>query len=334
VVSWLESLWDNLTAVSLPLLILGLAFQTAQTALVALAWRNILRAAYPEGGVRYRSVLSYYAGGNALNGILPASAGTVAMLGFFRTSIEGSTVSGLVGATAVENIFFAIVAAVIYGYLFLSTAGSFDVEFGWFADHVGWTVFLLIAGGLLIAITLRILWKRAKRTWENAKEGGAILGQPRKFMVQVVGVEALSYIARMGVNATFMKAFHIPVSLENVFLIVAASSISSTVAVAPGAVGAQTALASVVLKGVAPASAISAYAIGQQIITTAWNVTFGLVLLAREIGWKQTRGLIHFRKKKGDEAGEEGEGEAAPGAGTGTGPTITAADPPAASAEP
>jgi len=334
VVSWLESLWDNLTAVSLPLLILGLAFQTAQTVLVALAWRNILRAAYPEGGVRYRSVLSYYAGGNALNGILPASAGTVAMLGFFRTSIEGSTVSGLIGATAVENIFFAIVAAVIYGYLFLSTAGSFDVEFGWFADHVGWTVFLLIAGGLLIAITLRILWKRAKRTWENAKEGGAILGQPRKFMVQVVGVEALSYIARMGVNATFMKAFHIPVSLENVFLIVAASSISSTVAVAPGAVGAQTALASVVLKGVAPASAISAYAIGQQIITTAWNVTFGLVLLAREIGWKQTRGLIHFRKKKGDEAGEEGEGEAAPGAGAETGSTITAADPPAASAEP
>ena len=82
------------------------------------------------------SVLSYYAGGNALNGILPASAGTVAMLGFFRTSIEGSTVSGLVGATVVENLFFAV-AALIYGWLFLSAAGSFDVKFGWFADHPG-----------------------------------------------------------------------------------------------------------------------------------------------------------------------------------------------------
>src|SRR6188472_2741575 len=97
--SWLDQLWDAMTAVSIPLLILGLAFQTAQTGLVALAWRNILRAAYPKAGVTYRPILAYYAGGNALNGILPASAGTVAMLGFFRTSIEGSTVSGLVGAT-------------------------------------------------------------------------------------------------------------------------------------------------------------------------------------------------------------------------------------------
>ena len=172
--SWLQSLWDNLTAVSLPLLILGLAFQASQTLFVALAWRNILRAAYPEGGVRYGPVLSYYAGGTALNGILPASAGTVAMLGFFRTSIAGSTVSGLVGATVVENIFFMVVAVLIYGWLFLSTAGSFDVHFGWFSDHLGWTVFLLIAGAILIAITVRILLVRAEENRANAKEGGAI----------------------------------------------------------------------------------------------------------------------------------------------------------------
>jgi uncharacterized membrane protein YbhN (UPF0104 family) len=328
---WFNTLWDSLTAVSIPLLILGLAFQTAQTMLVALAWRNILRAAYPKGGVTYGPILSYYAGGNALNGILPASAGTVAMLGFFRTSIEGSTVSGLVGATVVENLFFIVVAALIYGWLFLSAAGSFDVHFGWFSDHPGWSVFLILAGGLLIAITLRILWTRAKQTWENAKDGGAILATPRKFFVQVVGVEALSYAARMGVNATFMQAFHIPVSVENVFLIVAASSISSTVAVAPGAVGAQTALASVVLKGVAPQATISAYAIGQQIITTAWNVGFGLVLLARQIGWKETRGLIHFRKKNKD--GKDDETGAAPGVEGGQPERATASvDPPATTA--
>src|SRR6476659_5246103 len=92
---WLSQLWDTLTSVSVPVLLLGLAFQTAQTCLVALAWRNILRVSYPEGGVNYRDTLGYYAGGNGLNAILPASAGTVAMLGLFRTSIEGSTVAGL-----------------------------------------------------------------------------------------------------------------------------------------------------------------------------------------------------------------------------------------------
>ena len=117
-----------------------------------------------------------------------------------------------------------------------------------------------------------------------------------------MGVEALSYIARMGVNATFMYAYDIPVSLQNIFLIVAAASISSTIALAPGAVGAQTALASVVLKGVAPQATIAAYSVGQALITTAWNAVFGLTMLARTIGWKQTRKLIHWKKKDEEEA--------------------------------
>ena len=123
-------------------------------------------------------------------------------------------------------------------------------------------------------------------------------------MIQVVGVEAISYAARMGVNATFMKAFHIPVSLENVFLIVAASSISSTVAVAPGAVGRRPRWPRSCCAHVATQSEISAYAIGQQVITTAWNVAFGLTLLATTIGWKETRALVHVKKKK-PEDGEE-----------------------------
>jgi uncharacterized membrane protein YbhN (UPF0104 family) len=306
VLDWLDQLFDTLASVSIPLVILGLAFQTAQTCLVALAWRNILRAAYPEGGATYRKVLAYYAGGNGLNAILPASAGTVAMLGLYRTNIEGSTVAGLAGATVVENIFFAIMATLVYLWLFLGVAGSFDIKFGWFSSHAALTIVILVGGAALIILVGRLLWHRLRHTWENTKEGGAILGQPRRFFVEVVGVEALSYAARMGVNATFMYAYNIPVSVTNVFLIVAASSISSTIAIAPGAVGAQTGLASVVLKDVAPQAVISAYAIGQALITTAWNVVFGFTLLAGQIGWQATRSLVHVRKKK-DQPDQEGE---------------------------
>jgi len=298
VISWLEQLWTALTAVSLPILVLGIVFQTLQTLLVALAWRNILRAAYPEGGVTYRPILGYYAGGNGLNAILPASAGTVAMLGLFRTSIAGSTVAGVVGATVVENIFFAIMGVLVYAWLFLGVAGSFDVHFGWASDHKFATIVIVVGGIALIAVAVRILWHKLKTTWENAKEGGAILSEPRKYLAQVVAVEALSYVARMGVNATFMYAYDIPVSVKNVFLIVAAASISSTVAIAPGAVGAQTALAQVVLAPVASASAITAYTVGQSLVTTAWNVAFGLTMLAGTIGWGQTRALVHVRKDK------------------------------------
>jgi uncharacterized membrane protein YbhN (UPF0104 family) len=309
---WLNQLWDTLTSVSVPLLILGLVFQTAQTAFVALAWRNILRESYPDGGVNYRATLGYYAGGNGLNAILPASAGTVAMLGLFRTSIRGSTVAGLVGATVVENIFFAILGALVYLWLFLGVAGSFDVKLGWFSDHWGLTLIILVVGGILIGVVGKILWHRLQNTWQQAKEGGVIVTRPRKFLVQVVGVEAVSYVARMGVNATFMYAYDIPVSLTNIFLIVAAASISSTVAIAPGAVGAQTALASVVLEGVAPQATITAYTIGQALITTAWNAVFGLTMLARTIGWEQTRKLIHRKKKDEGENGEQNGEEVAP----------------------
>jgi uncharacterized membrane protein YbhN (UPF0104 family) len=294
---WLRQLWDTLTSVSVPLLALGIAFQTLQTCLVALAWRNILRASYPEGGVSYRQVLGHYAGGNGLNAILPASAGTVAMLGLFRTSIRGSTAAGLVGATLVQNIFFAIMGGIVYLWLFLGAAGSFDVKFGWFADNPAAALVAVAVGGVLIAAVSRILWARLRRRWQEAKEGGVIVTMPRRFLVEVVGVEAASYAARMGVNATFMYAYDIPVSLTNVFLIVAAASISATVAIAPGALGAQTALASVVLKGVAPASAISAYTIGQGVITTAWNALFGLTMLARTIGWAATKQLMHRNEK-------------------------------------
>jgi uncharacterized membrane protein YbhN (UPF0104 family) len=309
-IDWLQQLWDTMTTVSLPLLLLGIGLQTAQTLLVALAWRNILRSAYPAGDVRYRPIMSYYAGGNGLNAILPASAGTVTMLGLFRANIAGSTVAGLIGATMVENIFFAVVSVIVYTWLFLGAAGSFDVHFGWFSDHPVAGVVIVVGGIALIALAVVVLYRRFRKTWENAKEGGEILRHPRLFFVQVVGVEAVSYAARMGVNATFMSAYHIPVSIRNVFLIVAAASISSTVALLPGAAGAQTALASVVLKGVAPQATITAYTVGQALITTAWNVAFGLGMLSTQIGWAETRKLVH-RKKKGEEADGEADTPAA-----------------------
>ena len=246
--------------------------------------------------------MSYYAGGTGLNAILPASAGTVTMLGFFRTSIKGSTVAGVIGATMVENIFFAIVAVLVYLGLFLSAAGRSTSTSAGSPTTLRPRSIIVVGGIALIALAVVVLYRRFRKTWENAKEGGEILRHPRQFLVQVVGVEAVSYAARMGVNATFMRAYHIPVSVENVFLIVAASSISSTVAVLPGAVGAQTALASVVLRGVAPQATITAYTVGQALITTAWNVAFGLTMLSTQIGWHDTRKLIH-RKKKGEEPG-------------------------------
>ena len=163
-----------------------------------------------------------------------------------------------------------------------------------------WLVRALVALGSLVLVVRR-LWRHVRSTWENTKTGGAIITRPRLYLTEVAGVEAVSYCCKLGINATYMHAFGIPVSLNNIFLIIAAGSISSTFAVLPGAVGAQTALVSVALKGVAPQSTITAYTVSQGLIMTAWSTLFGLTLLAHTIGWQETRKLMHRKKKQQEE---------------------------------
>jgi hypothetical protein len=45
---WLADVAEQVTSVSLPLLVLGLALQSGQTLLNAVAWWNALRAASPD----------------------------------------------------------------------------------------------------------------------------------------------------------------------------------------------------------------------------------------------------------------------------------------------
>ena len=87
-----------------------------------------------------------------------------------------------------------------------------------------------------------------------------------------------------------MYAFGIPVTLRNIFLIIAANSVSSTFAVTPGGVGTQQAMASVALRNVAPASTVTAYSLSQQLIMCAWNIAFGLTLMATTFGWSSDQG--------------------------------------------
>src|SRR5262245_57021367 len=59
--SWLGSVWDTITAISFGYIVLGVVFQTLQTGLTALAWFGILRAGYPDVGLKFAPVWAAYA---------------------------------------------------------------------------------------------------------------------------------------------------------------------------------------------------------------------------------------------------------------------------------
>jgi len=321
ITGWFGDVWDQIKSVDVQYLVIGCGLQTVQTTLNGLAWRNILAESYGRDKVPIRPIIASYAGGLGLNSCLPAQAGTFAYLGMFRAIITGSAFAGILAGGVVQNLFFGVVGGLNYLYLFVTRPGSADKSANQATSDSGPKVVFLVLAGLLLLIVARFLWKRYRTVWEDAKEGAAILRTPRLYLSRVLVLQVASYAARVGVNANFMYAFGIPVTIRNVFLIIAANSVSSTFAVTPGGVGTQQAMASFALRDVAPASTVTAYSLAQQMILIAWNITFGLAAMASTFGWSATKDMVRESRKKSKEKRSlsdlEKEDEAEPGSSPG-----------------
>jgi uncharacterized membrane protein YbhN (UPF0104 family) len=292
VVGWLESLWDTLTEVSLGYLVAGLALQTVQTTLTALGWFAILRFGYPDAPFAYRHILAAYAAGIALNGFLPANIGTLVMLLMFVAIIAGATFPGVLGAMVVQKIFFTVAGTAVYLYLFLSVPGSFELQLGLLHDHPVLTLLVVVGGLALVVLLGRIFWRKLQGLWAKAKEGGAILSAPRRYLVRVVAPSFVAWLAKLGVVAVFLAAYGIPVTFHTVMSVVGGNSLANTVSATPGGIGVNQAVNAASLNEVTDAATATAYSIGQQLTVTAWNVLFALGLVVWAFGWTGGRQLV------------------------------------------
>jgi uncharacterized membrane protein YbhN (UPF0104 family) len=288
---WLSDVWDTITEISAAYIVAGVALKTVQTTLTAFAWYSILRFAYPER-VRWLDVLACYAASVALNGILPANLGTLALLLMFTTIIAGASFAAILGAYAVEKIFFTVIGAFTYLYLFLSVGGSFDIKFSFVHEHPWATAIFLLGAVYLIFVLLRRLWPRVVRWWEEAKDGGAILAQPRKYMIRVFTPSLLGWIASLGVMAVFLSAYDIPVSFDTLMRIAGGNSIANVTSATPGGAGVNQAFNVASLKGVATSEQATAYSVAQQLVTTSWNIIFGIGMLVWAFGWSGGKQLV------------------------------------------
>ena len=178
IAGWFARVVEALGEVSVGLLLLALALMTLQSALDALAWRNILRAAYPEGGVRFPMVFGAYAGGVAINNVLPAQAGTIAMLGLYRGMVGGATVPGLVGAQAVQTLFYAAAGAAVYALLLVTHPDAGEIRFDLLWDHPWLTAIAFAAAIAAVVLLARVLRDRLLRLLHQAREGAAIMFPP------------------------------------------------------------------------------------------------------------------------------------------------------------
>jgi uncharacterized membrane protein YbhN (UPF0104 family) len=288
---WFSNLWDTISSISLGYLIAAVSLKTLQTSLTAFGWYSILRFAYGDA-VRWRDIWACYAASVALNGLLPANIGTLVMLLMFTAIIARATFAAILGAYAVQKIFFTLIGAFIYLYLFLSVSGSFDIKFAWVHEHPWATIVLFGGGALLLYLLIRRIWPRVVAWWEDAKEGGGILAHPRKYLARVFLPSFLAWVASLGVMAVFLAAYDIPVSFHTLMRICGGNSIANVTSVTPGGAGVTQAFNVASLNGVTDATTATAYSVAQQLVTTAWNIILGIVLVVWAFGWSGGKQLV------------------------------------------
>jgi uncharacterized membrane protein YbhN (UPF0104 family) len=289
---WIRDLFRKVGDVPPWAVLAGVSLESAQTSLAALAWFGILRAALPHARFPYRLVLACYAVAVALNGFLPANLGTWVMLLMLTTLIAGATFAMVFSGLIVEKIPFTVFNVALYLYLFLSVSGSFSIKLGFLADHTALVVLLVIGAVVLLVLLARAFWGRLAKLREQMVAGGAILRSPRRTLNDLFLPVLGSFAARLAIVAVFLGAYGIPVSFHNVATVTASNSISNSVSATPGGVGVTQAMNSAALSGSVDAATATAYSIGQQLIVSAWDVVFAVLLVCWVFGWSGGKALV------------------------------------------
>ena len=90
----------------------------------------------------------------------------------------------------------------------------------------------------------------------------------------------------------FLAAYAIPVTFHTVMSVVGGNSIANVTSFTPGGIGVNQAFNTFALNSYTSSTNATAYSISQQLITTAFNVGFALVLVCVVFGWSGGSKLV------------------------------------------
>jgi uncharacterized membrane protein YbhN (UPF0104 family) len=237
-------------------------------------------------------VLAAYATGVALNGFLPANIGTFVMLLMFVAIIPGANFVQVVGGALVQKIFFTVVGALVYVYLFASVPGTYERQLELPHDHPVLMLTMIAAAVLILVVLARIFRRKLQGMVANAKQGAAILARPRDYLLRVFLPSLGAWVAKLGVIAVFLAGYGITVTFHSVMSVVGGNSLANTVSVTPGGVGVNQATNVAALNDVTDAATATAYSLGQQLAVTAWNIVFAVALVIWAFGWAGGKILV------------------------------------------
>lgn len=256
------------------LLALALALQLGTLGFRALAWRGILKAAYPRERIPVFSLGCAYAAGVALNAFLPARGGEGAKVALARAQIPGSSVTTIAASLSVVLALDAIIgASLIAAFWATGLAPSLPA-----VPSIG--IVPLVAGAaavgaVLAALTARRFAAALRRLLSSAARGVAILRSPRTYAGTVLPYQLAAWGCRIGVVFLVLHAFHIDAGLETAALVVVLNGAATAVPV-PGGAGSQQVLATYALQGAVTTAGAISFSVGMQVGVTVVNTAVGL----------------------------------------------------------
>ena len=280
--------FGRLAEIHLVPLLLGLTFFGLYLTIRSRAYFHVLRAAYPDETIAFRRVWGAYIAAYGFNNVIPARGGDVIKLFLVKNSIPGSSYSAVGASFFVELIYDGVMGVFILAFAFsqgvfpkppdFASLNAFDLSF--FAGHPRFTLFLLTLLAVLGLVAFALLSRRVRAFWTRVRQGVTILRDRRRYLREVFAVQFIGWLCRFTAFWFLLDAFNIGGSVKNVLLVLGVNAVAAAVPFTPGGAGVQQAFLVQVFAGVATASTVAAYSVGQQIAIGAasFAVGFGAIV--------------------------------------------------------
>ncbi len=279
-----EAFGERIAAVDPRMLAAALALSLLNLVLRSRAWRNILRAAFPEERIRARTAFGAYVAGVGVNAIVPARVGDVIKVFLLRRKTEGTNYPTLAATLVCETIVdmllatalivYALQAGLLPGLPELPRLPAFELS--WVAEHP-W-ISGVVVGVLLLLLLLAV--RRVKAFWRKFGRGLTILRTPGRYLRGVVTYQVLGWGCRVAAAAFFLEAFHVPATAQAVLLVMVAGNVGKLLPATPGGLGPVQALLVVFLAGTATRADVLAFSVGMEISLMVFNALLGIVAIA------------------------------------------------------
>ena len=302
--------FGHLASVEWKWLAIGVCAQLGKLIAVSRAWTAMVRAAYPDETVRWRTMFGAYVAGTGVNAIIPARGGDVVRLFLAKRRINNATYTTLVSTSLLQTLFDMVVAScfivwaltqrVLPGLHVLESPSLPALDYGWAFRHP--KAGLILFGLLLIFGTALIAWiaERVEEFKAKVARGFAAFADRQYYFTRVVPWQLLDWTLRLVTVFFFLRAFHIPATVHNALLVQVSQSLATILPVSPAGIGTEQALLVYIFRNVTTKSVALSFSVGMRVTLIIVNAIVGFTAILLMTGTLRVR-----RQAEADRAGAE-----------------------------